>query len=195
MFFWNSLAFFDDPTYVCNLISGSSDFSKSNLNIWSLWLMYCWRLAWRILMSISLYTVFSMQTAIFKYVYVCLKTFAFERQNKGGEAENGFPWGLRGYRIHLQCRRPKFNPWVRKIPWRMEWLPTPVFLLGKSHGEKSLVGYSQWGHKESDRTEWLILSLSQAENINESSPVLSHVLNGCLGELELLPWLLCSSFQ
>ena len=37
-----------------------------------------------------------MQTAIFKYVYVCLKTFAFEGQNKGGEAENGFPWGLRG---------------------------------------------------------------------------------------------------
>ena len=47
-------------------------------------------------MSISLYTAFSMQTAIFKYVYVCLKTFAFEGQNKGGEAENGFPWGLRG---------------------------------------------------------------------------------------------------
>ena len=76
--------FFDGPKYVSNLISGSSDFSKSSLNIWSLWLTYCWRLACRILMSISLYTVFSMQTAIFTYVHVCLKTFAFEGQNKGG---------------------------------------------------------------------------------------------------------------
>ena len=45
-----------------------------------------------------------------------------------------------------------FEPWVRKIPWRREWLPTPVFLPGKSHGQRSLVGYSPWGHKESDTT-------------------------------------------
>ena len=43
----------------------------------------------------------------------------------------------------------------RKIPWRREWLPTPVFLPGKSHGQRSLVGYSPWGRKESDTTEWL----------------------------------------
>ena len=40
----------------------------------------------------------------------------------------------------------------RKIPWRREWLPTPVFLPGKSHGQRSLVGYSPWGHKELDIT-------------------------------------------
>ena len=40
-----------------------------------------------------------------------------------------------------------------KIPWRKEWLPTPVFLLGESHGQQSLAGYSPWGHKESDTTE------------------------------------------
>ena len=40
----------------------------------------------------------------------------------------------------------------RKIPWRREWLPTPVFLPGKSHGQRSLVGYSPWGHKELDTT-------------------------------------------
>ena len=34
-------------------------------------------------------------------------------------------------RIHLQCRRPRFNPWVRKIPWRRKWQPTPVSLPGK----------------------------------------------------------------
>ena len=42
---------------------------------------------------------------------------------------------------------------VKKIPWRREWLPTPVFLPGKSHGQRSLVGYSAWGHKESNMTE------------------------------------------
>ena len=39
-----------------------------------------------------------------------------------------------------QCRRPRFNPWVGKIPWRREWQPTPVFLSGESHGQRSLVG-------------------------------------------------------
>ena len=40
--------------------------------------------------------------------------------------------------------------WVRKIPWRGKWQPTPVFLPGKSHGQRSLVGYSPWGRKELD---------------------------------------------
>ena len=55
-----------------------------------------------------------------------------------------------------QCRRHKrhrFDPWVRKIPWRRAWLPTPVFLLEESHGQRSLVGYSPRGHKESGVTE------------------------------------------
>ena len=54
-----------------------------------------------------------------------------------------------------------FNPWVRKIPCKKEWQPIPVFLSGESHGQRSLAGYSPWGHKESDMTEWLTLSLSQ----------------------------------
>ena len=53
-------------------------------------------------------------------------------------------------RICLQCRRPGFNPWVGKIPWRMERLATPVFWPREFHGL-----YSPWGHKESERTEWL----------------------------------------
>ena len=48
-----------------------------------------------------------------------------------------------------------FSPWVRKTPWSRKWQPTPVFLPGKSHGQRSLVGYSPWGHKESDTTERL----------------------------------------
>ena len=51
------------------------------------------------------------------------------------------------------------NPWVRKIPWRKEWLPTPVFLPGEFHGQRSLMGYSPQVCKESNTTERLTLSL------------------------------------
>ena len=51
------------------------------------------------------------------------------------------PWWLRRLSVCLQCRRPGFNPWVRKIPWRKKWQPTPVRLPGKFHGRMSLVGY------------------------------------------------------
>ena len=44
-------------------------------------------------------------------------------------------------KICLQCRRPGFNPWIGKIPWRREWLPTSLFLPGESHGQRSLAGY------------------------------------------------------
>ena len=43
------------------------------------------------------------------------------------------------------ARRLGFHLWLRKIPWRRKWLPTLVFLPGKSHGQRSLVGYSPWG--------------------------------------------------
>ena len=54
---------------------------------------------------------------------------------------------------NMQCRRPEFDPRVGKIPWRKEWLPTPILLTGEFHGQRSLVGYSPWSHKESDMTE------------------------------------------
>ena len=57
-----------------------------------------------------------------------------------------------------QCCRPRFNPWVQKIPWRRKWQPTPVFLPGKSHGQRSLAGYSPWDHKESEGTQLNCLS-------------------------------------
>ena len=47
----------------------------------------------------------------------------------------------------------RFDPWGRKIPWRREWQPTPVFLPEEFHGQMSLVGNSLWGYKESDITE------------------------------------------
>ena len=49
----------------------------------------------------------------------------------------------------------EFDLWVGKVPWRRKWQPTPVFLPGKSHGQRNLVGYSPWGHKELDTTKQL----------------------------------------
>ena len=57
----------------------------------------------------------------------------------------GFPDGLDGKKICLQCGSLSFSPWVRKIPWRRKWLPTPEFLPGESHGQMCLAGYSPWG--------------------------------------------------
>ena len=57
----------------------------------------------------------------------------------------GFPCGAGGKEPYCRCRRHKrcwFDPWVGKIPWRREWQPTPLFLLGEFHGQRSLTGYT-----------------------------------------------------
>jgi len=55
------------------------------------------------------------------------------------EKKKGLPWWLRWYSVCLQCGRSGFSPCVGKISWRRKWQPTPVFLPGKSHGQRSLV--------------------------------------------------------
>ena len=54
-----------------------------------------------------------------------------------------------------RCKRREFDLWVRKIPWRRKWQPTLIFLPGESHGQRSLVSYSPWCHRESDTTEMI----------------------------------------
>ena len=56
-------------------------------------------------------------------------------------------------RTFLQIAPAMFDPWVRKILWRRELQPTPMFLPGEFHGQRSLAGYSLWGHIELDTTE------------------------------------------
>ena len=58
----------------------------------------------------------------------------------------GLPWWLRG-KESCQCGRHRFNLWIRKIPRRKEWQPTPVFLPRKAHEQRRLAGSSPWGHK------------------------------------------------
>ena len=79
-----------------------------------------------------------------------------------------------------EMQETQFDAWVRKIPWRSEWLLTPVFLPGGSHGQRSLVGYSPWGHKELDRTEQLTLSLLLVLNIITSGLLWVPWKNFCL---------------
>ena len=74
------------------------------------------------------------------------------------KATHSFPGGSGGKESACNAGRPRFDPWFGKIPWRRKWQPTPVVLPGKSHGRRSLVGYSPWGGKDSDTTEQLALS-------------------------------------
>ena len=70
----------------------------------------------------------------------------------------GFPGDASGNESTCQCRGRKrrcFDPWVGKIPWNRKWQPTPVLLPGECHGQRSLAGYSPWGHRELDSTERL----------------------------------------
>ena len=90
-------------------------------------------------------------------------------------------------RLPLQCERPRFDLWVGKIPWRRKWQPTPVQLPRKSHGQRSLVGYSPWGRKESNTTERLhFLSLtfplppqSRCCHINSGQQLPNHYMFTC----------------
>ena len=70
----------------------------------------------------------------------------------GGPVIRTLTGNVSGKESTYQCRRPKkcrFNSWVGKIPQKRAWQPTPVFLPGESHGQRSLVGYSLWGCTES----------------------------------------------
>ena len=89
----------------------------------------------------------------------------------------GLPWWLGWSRICLQCRRTGFYPWVREIPGRRDWLPTPVFLPGEFHAQRSLLGYSPQCCKELDTTKPLRLSLSTP---SPAPPFFQRQLSGAL---------------
>ena len=90
------------------------------------------------------------------------------REKNGGSERKKHLWSVAAApewaffdRQHLfltvcpKCGRHGFDPWVGKIPWRRHWQPTPVFLPWKSHGQRSLAGYSPWAHNASNMTEQL----------------------------------------
>ena len=93
-----------------------------------------------------------------KTIRIISSTFFSHNPVRSEISYMSFPDGASGKASACQCSRNKncgFDPWVRKIPWSRKCQPTPVFLPGKSHGQRSLVGYSSWGLKELDMTEGL----------------------------------------
>ena len=60
-----------------------------------------------------------------------------------------------------ETKETRFESWVKKIPWRRAWLPTPAFLPGESHGPRSLAGYSPRDRKQSDVTERLNVKMEK----------------------------------
>ena len=92
--------------------------------------------------------------------------------------------------ICLQWRRPGFDPWVRKICWRRKWQSTPVLLPGKSHEQRSLIGYSPWGHKESDMTERLHFTI--IEDYAVLKWFLPTVFNNSRMKKQSKNWLTCT---
>ena len=75
----------------------------------------------------------------------------------GLQSRMGFPGGSDGKESPFNAGDPGSIPGSERIPWRREWLPTPVFLPGEFHGQRSPVGYSPRHHRESDTTEGLTL--------------------------------------
>ena len=90
---------------------------------------------------------------------------------------SGLPWWLRGWSVCLECRRPRFDPWIGKIPWRRKRQPTPVLLPGESHGGRSLHGVAKSQTWLSDFTFTLPKKLGCS----------------CLGLAVCLCWCCCSS--
>ena len=95
------------------------------------------------------------QTAFIKYLIVHFF-------NTAGRRNGWLLWWLRQQRICLQCRRPRFDPWVSKVPWRREWQPTLVFLPGEFHAQRSLVGYSQSTESQRAGHDWNDLACTYA---------------------------------
>ena len=88
----------------------------------------------------------------------------------------GLPWWISGKEFSCQCRRLRFDPWSRKIPWRRKWQPSPVFFPGKSNGWRSLVVYNPWGCKGLNVTQRLNNNKNKQPVQSQKNNILRYVL-------------------
>ena len=107
--------------------------------------------------------------------------------------EKGLSRLLSGKESTCQCRKCKrleFDPWVRQIPWRRKWQPTPVSLSGKSHGQRTLVGYSPWDCKGSKMTKhaYKYIRIWPRSMWDLSALTKDGNCTPCLGRQSLNPW-------
>ena len=110
-----------------------------------------------------IYTYVCVHICACVYAYICVCVYIYTHI-----MNMGFPGGSDGKESTCSGGTTSSH-WVRKIPWRREWQPTPLFLLGEADEQKSLVGYRPWGCIELDRTErlsmhirwwtWLLMNL------------------------------------
>ena len=100
---------------------------------------------------------------MYKYAFICIAVPSYM----------GLPWWLGWKESACQARKLGFGPWV----WRRKWQPTPVFLPGESHGQRNLAGYSPWGHKELDMTDWLGVQASNTHKARKNSAVTQEIFN------------------
>ena len=115
---------------------------------------YC--LKTMVFLAVSQISFFSYFTDILSSVPFRFFPLVFLNFNVGVLQVLGFPGGSVGKESSCWHRRCWFHPWVGKIPWRRAWRnPTPAFLPGKLHGQRSLAGYSPWGHRVGhDWSDW-----------------------------------------
>ena len=99
-------------------------------------------------------------------------------------SNKGFPGGSIGRESacnkgdHLQCRRPEFDPWVGKIPWRRKWQLTPIFLPGKSHGQGNFPDYSPCDYKRlNHHHQVLIINAGEGVKKKDSSCPVDATVN------------------
>ena len=104
------------------------------------------------------------------HLFVVLQSFYYEWMSESSKTGSvmsnscypmdcrmGFPGGASGKEPafqHRRCKRPGFDPWVGKIPWKRAWQHPPIILPGESYGERSLGGYSPQDHEESTWSDW-----------------------------------------
>ena len=97
-----------------------------------------------------LISVVQQSDSVYTHTHVCEK----EREREASQVvlvAKNLPANAGDVR-DVETKRHRFDPRVGEIPWRRAWQPTPVFLPGETHGQRSLAGYSSWGHTESDTT-------------------------------------------
>ena len=116
-----------------SLLSSIDLFVYSFTEITLSWLLKLYIKSWSLVASV-LQLCFPSSTLCWLFWVICLSVETLE----------GYPCVTSGQEPTYQCRRCKRSgiyPWVKKIPWRRAWQPTPVFLPGESHGQRNLVGY------------------------------------------------------
>ena len=84
----------------------------------------------------------------------------------------GFQGGAESARPCRRHRRPRFSPWLGELPWRRTQQPTPAFLPGGCHGQRSLAGCSPQGHRELDRIE---VTQTPVSSVSVSTPI-AHLI-------------------